>query len=114
MAWTVDSSGTQTATIGTEHTLSTPTTAATYQLNVDCQNLANGDLVELRIYKQIDGTNSRQCWKGTFQNAQTTGTDSGNPGKFSPYVETAGNQLKFTLKQTAGTGRNFPWSLERV
>lgn len=108
LGWTVTASGTQTAVVGTEQTLNTSSTAATYQLNVDTVNMVLGDTLELRIYKQIDGTNYRQVWKGTWSQPQI------NIGKISPPIETAGNLLKFTLKQTAGTARTFPWSLEQI
>jgi hypothetical protein len=107
MTWTVDSSGSQTATISTEHSLATPTTNATYEYAVDTSNMVNGDLLELRCYEMIDGSNYRQCWKGTYQHVQT------NPGKKSPPLVVI-TQAKFTLKQTAGTGRVFPWSVRRI
>jgi len=106
MSWTVDASGTQTATIGTEHVLDSPTTNATYVYEVDTVNMANGDLLELRVYDMVDGTNYRQIWKGTYQHVQI------NPGKQSPFV-TITTQGKFTLKQTAGTGRSYPWIVRR-
>lgn len=109
MTWTIDASGTQTAVIGTEHILDSPTTNGTYAFSVDTVNMANGDLVELRVYDMIDGTNLRQVFKGTCQHAQT----GSNVGKVSPPIAvTAG--AKFTLKQTAGTGRVFPWSVRRI
>ncbi len=107
MAWTVDASGSQTATINTEHSLDTPTTAATYVLGVDTVNMVLGDLVELRVYDMVDGTNYRQVWKSTYQHAQI------NNGKVSPPIAVT-TQAKFTLKQTAGTGRAFPWSVRRI
>lgn len=107
MSWTVDSSGTQTATINTEHSLATPTTVATYVFSVDCVNLALGDLVELRCYDMVDGTNYRQMWKGAYQHSQI------NNAKVSPPIAVT-TQAKFTLKQTAGTGRAFPWSVRRI
>ncbi len=107
MTWTVDSSGSQTAVISTEHSLATPTTAATYVFSVDTVNLVNGDLVELRCYDKVDGTNYAQMWKGTYQNVQI------NNAKASPPLAVT-TQAKFTLKQTAGTGRVFPWSVRRV
>lgn len=106
MTWTIDGNGTQTATIGTEHILDTPSTSATYEFAVDLVNLANGDVVELRIYDKIDGTNLRQIWKGTFSNVQV------NAPKLPPTALPSGGQ--FTLKQTAGTGRNFPWRVARI
>ena len=107
MTWTVDSSGTQTATINTEHMLATPTTNATYVFHVDTVNLVNGDLVELRCYDKVDGTNYRQMWKGTYQHAQV------NNAKASPPIAVT-TQAQFSLKQTAGTGRAFPWSVRRI
>lgn len=106
MTWIVDSSGSQTAVISTEHSLATPTTIGNYRLSVDTVNLVNGDLLELRCYDMVDGTNYRQVYKGTYQHIQT------NVGKISPDVAVT-TQGKFTLKQTAGTGRVFPWSLRR-
>jgi hypothetical protein len=108
MAWTVDSSGSQTATIGTEHVLDSPTTVATYVFSVDTVNMVNGDLVELRVYDMVDGTNYREAFKMTFQHAQ--GTRNGK--EFPPIAVTT--QAKFTLKQVAGTGRAFPWSVRRI
>jgi hypothetical protein len=107
MTWTVDNSGSQTAVIGTEHTLDSPTTNATYVFSVDTVNLTLGDLVELRCYDMVDGTNFRQMWKGSYQNAQI------NNAKASPPLAVT-TQAKFTLKQTAGTGRAFPWSVRRI
>jgi hypothetical protein len=107
MTWTVDASGSQTATIGTEHILDSPTTSATYVFSVDTINLANGDLVELRCYDMVDGTNYRQMWKGTYQNVQI------NNAKASPPLAVT-TQAKFTLLQVAGTGRVFPWSVRRI
>jgi hypothetical protein len=96
MTWTVDSSGTQTATLGTEHILSSPTTNATYVLHVDTVNFVLGDLVELRCYDMVDGVTFRQMWKGTYQHAQI------NIAKASPPLAVT-TQAKFTLRQTAGT-----------
>lgn len=107
MAWTVDSSGTQTAVISTEHILDTPTTSATYVFAVDTVNMALGDVLELRVYDMVDGTNYRLVWKGCWQHVQL------GVGKVSPPIAVT-TQGKFTLKQTAGTGRAFPWSVRRI
>jgi hypothetical protein len=107
MTWVVDSSGSQTATVTTEHTLATPTTNATYVLSVDTVNLVNGDMVELRCYDKVDGTNYALMWKATYQHIQI-----GNAKASPPIAVTT--QAKFTLKQTAGTGRVFPWSVRRI
>ena len=107
MAWAVDSSGSQTATITTEHSLATPTTIATYVFSVDTVNMVLGDTLELRVYDMVDATNYREVWMLTYQHVQAT------HGKvFPPLAVTT--QAKFTLKQTAGTGRAFPWSIRRI
>jgi len=108
MSWAVDSSGTQTASIGTEHSLATPTTVATYVLSVDMVNLALGDLVEIRCYDMVDGSNYREMWMKSYQHGQGTASAK----VFPPMAVTT--QAKFTLKQTAGTGRAFPWSVRRI
>lgn len=107
MAWT-ESTGSQSASIGTEHTIATPTSAGTYVFEVDTSNMVNGDLLELRVYDKVDGTNYRQMWKGTYQHVQI------NNAKVSPPLALAGAGAKFTLKQTAGTGRSFSWSVRSI
>lgn len=107
MAWTVDASGTQTATIGTEHTLATSTTNATFQPKFDLSNMANGDALELRIYTKVLSTSGlNQVWKGTYSNVQIN-TDAIGP------MLASDQSYKITLKQITGTGRNYDWSLLR-
>jgi hypothetical protein len=102
------SSGTQTSVVSTEHTLATDTTGQTYVLVVDCTNLAMGDTVELRIYtKAKSGGTERLAYLRTYSNAQ------GELIKYSVPVP-ADISCKATLKQTAGSARNFDWSLLRV
>ncbi len=102
-------SGTQTATINTEHTLQTITNPGVYQLNVDVHNLASGDLVQLRAKKKIVSAGSaREEWMYFWQDAQ---------GEFDAAVlpPVAGTtQTVFTLKQTTGTGRIYDWSIWRI
>lgn len=108
MTWTVSSSGTQTATIGTEHQLvAADTNNATFVALIDTTNLANGDVVELRIYTKVLSTGSLDLvWKGSYSNAQAIKV------KQSPFVP-SDQSLELTLKQTAGTGRAFDWKLLR-
>ena len=107
MTWTVDASGTQTATINTEHVLDTPTTPnATFVLKVDTSAMVNGDVLELRVYDVVLASGAVvQEWKGTYSNIQVNGA------KQSPFVAINQAGAKFTLKQIAGTGRAFPWSV---
>lgn len=106
MAVSEKTGGSQTATIGTEHTLATVTDPGIYVLRVDLANLAAGDVVELRVYsKARSGTDSERLKDG--------------PATYGPIVPDAllpdsipvlaTGHLKATLKQTAGTGRAFPW-----
>lgn len=98
-------SGTQTATVNTEHTLATDTTNKTYVLVVDTGALVNGDTLELRLYTIVlaSGT-ERVAYMATYVHAQP------DPQKYSVPVP-ADISLKATLKQTTGTGRSFPWKL---
>jgi len=108
MAPVVESSGTQTAVVGTEHTLASPTTAKTRQLVVDLANLANGDTVELRIKRKVLSAGTVRTWQtAIFAHAQSTPVVLSIPCP-SPYG------ADFTLKQTAGTARNFDWSVETL
>lgn len=106
MTLALDASGTQTAVISTEHILDTPTVDAAYVFEVDTTNMALGDVLELRVYDMVDGTNYRQVWKTTCAHVQV------NVGKASPPLSTT-TQAKMTLKQIAGTGRAFPWRVYR-
>jgi len=105
MALAIVSSGTQVATITTEHTLDTDTTGKTYVLVVDTGAMVNGDTLELRLKtKVLSGGTSRLAYMATFENIQA------EPQKYSVPVP-ANIEIVATLKQTAGTGRSFPWSL---
>ncbi len=104
---TVIASGTQSATVSTEHSLATDTTNKTYVLVVDTNAMANGDVLELRLKtKVLSGSTARVAYTGVYSNAQ--GADNAN--KYSIPVP-ANQSIEATLKQTAGTGRSFDWAL---
>ena len=108
MALVVDNSGTQTATVNTEHTLRTTTTSGTYVLVVNTTNMANGDVLELRIYtKPLSGSTSVVAYVAIYSNVQASVV------KYSVPVP-ANNECKVTLKQTAGTGRSYEWVLLQI
>lgn len=108
MAVTSAGSGTQTATIDTEHTLDTETTAGVYVLVVDMSNLAAGDVVTLKLKtKYASGGTSRLAFQATYANAQ------GEPNKYSPPIP-VDTEIVCTLEQTDGTGRDFYWNLLTV
>ena len=102
---TSQAEGSQTATINTEHTLSTVTDSGTFVLYVDTVNMANGDELELRVKYKVRATGTtREMQVAYYAHSQ------GQPVKPSiPVIST--NECVFTLKQTAGTGRAFPWEI---
>jgi Cu/Zn superoxide dismutase len=109
----VASSGSQTATLTTEHTLTTQTPStggALYQLRVDAFNLANGETLVLKLKTMPrTGDTSRALYTTVFTHAQ------GDPIKDSPAVYVpASADLVATLTQTGGTGRAYPWALYRL
>lgn len=100
--------GTQAAVISTEHTLATDTSNKNVVLAVDLNALAAGDIVELRLKtKVLSGGTSRLAWYKAYANAQ------GVPNVYSIPIP-ANIEVVATLKQTAGTGRSFPWALLSV
>ena len=105
---TLENSGTQTATVGTEHTLATNTTNKTFVLVVDTGAMVNADILELRVNTTIlaAGT-SRLAYFGTYRDIQST------PQKVSIPIPSDISAV-FTLKQTAGTGRSYPWKVVSI
>lgn len=102
---TENTSGSQTATVTTEHTLATITDAGAFVLAVDVANLANDDELELRAKIKVRSSDtSRTIWYASYAHAQATGNVMSIPIP-SPH------EVVFTLLQTAGTGRAFPWAV---
>lgn len=108
MAVTSESEGTQTATIGTEHNLATPTTAGTRILKVNLTNLAVDEIVELRIYEKVltgDPAPLVAYYQVLYGPTGADDTVWNSVPITSPYGAT------FSLKQTVGTGRAFKWQV---
>jgi hypothetical protein len=105
MALAVVSSGTQSATLDTEHTLDNDTSGKTCVLVVDTGAMVNGDVVILRLKtKVLSGGTLRLAYSAVYAHAQA------EPIKYSIPVP-ANIEIEATLEQTDGTGRSFPWSL---
>ena len=111
MAVTAQGSGTQTATVTTEHTLLDVAGAGTFTLHVDTVNMVAGDVLELRIYQMVlTGGTRRVAYFQAFHDAQTADDLIKISVPISNELTDAG-ALRFTLKQTFGTSRNFPWKV---
>lgn len=111
MAVTAKGSGTQTATVGTEHTLLDVATAGTYTLHVDKNAMASGDTLELRIYQIVlTGGTRRVAYKTVFNDAQDADDMIAISVPISNELTDSG-ALRFTLKQTTGSSRAFPWKV---
>jgi hypothetical protein len=105
----VTQSGTQTAVINTEHTLTNPTGSKWYSAYVDTTNMTTGDITEIRVYVLIKSAGSYiQYWIDTKVDSQ-----SPNPLVYvPPFPSDLG--YKLTLKQTNGTGRAYDFRVYEV
>jgi len=104
-------SGTQTATIGTEHFLGTDpdTSDGAFQFVVNMVNLADGDELELRVYEAALSTDSTSDLVKAWYFAHVQVEDL-----FVSPAFLLLHRWRFSLKQTAGTGRSFKWSIRKV
>ena len=113
MTVTAHASGTQTATVGTEHFLTSPNVAGTFTLHVDTVNMAAGDVVEFRVYQMVltAGTQRVAYYQRYFDAQPTDDLIKISVPTSNELTDT--NALRFSLNQTKGTGRNFPWKVLR-
>ena len=110
MAVTSFASGTQTCTINTEYFLSSPNEAGVYELELDLNALANGDVLEVRIYNMVlTAETSRVMLFYPFHDAQPEPKIAISEPISNDLTDT--NALRFSIKQTAGTGRSIPWKV---
>jgi hypothetical protein len=111
LAVTAQSTGTQAATINTEHTLLDVAVAGSFTLHVDKNAMASGDVLELRIYQIVlTGGTRRVAYFDRWMDAQPADDQIAISVPISNELTDAGS-LRFTLKQTAGTGRSYPWKV---
>lgn len=110
MAVTQHASGSQAATLGTEHFLGTDpdTTAAVFQFVVETSVLQRGDSLEIRVYEKVNdsGDTAQQIHRWPVDNEQEDDL----------FVSPALMLLigwRFSIKQTTGTGRTFQWSIRK-
>lgn len=111
MAVTIQGSGSQTATIGTEHTLLDVAVVGVFQLYVNLFNMADADYLELRVYKITAASGTRRV--AQFEDLADAQVADRLIAYFDPIgsVLTDAGALRFSLKQTAGTGRAYEWEV---
>jgi hypothetical protein len=114
MAVTLNASGTQAATVTTEHFLASPNVAGTFVLQLDLVNMVAGDVVELRVYKMVlAGGTARVVSFAQFAGPQPTDSLIAISEGIANTLTDA-TAVRFSLKQTFGTSRNFPWAVYNV
>lgn len=111
MAVSVASSGSQAATVGTEHTLVTLAGPGVYVFEVDSSPMAAQDWLELRVKgPTLSGGTVQVHFFAAYYGVQPTEEIMKSS---VPFVvdATAGGHV-CTLKQVAGAaGRTFPWKV---
>lgn len=107
MAIAVVTTDTTTVTTGSECTLTTQSTAAVYTLHVNMSQMTSTDVTELRVYQMITaGSTAKVAYYMPFYGAQPTDDTI----KISvPVANAVASGLQFTIKQTFGTARAYPW-----
>lgn len=98
----------QTCTLDTEHTLDTITPDGSYALQLDTANMVAGDILIVREKVKVRSTGTtRLVQSSRFAHVQA------EPVKiFIPKPST--NEVVYTIEQTDGTGRAFPWEIVQL
>lgn len=106
MAPVVESSGSQTATLTTWHDVAAVSdTAKTRVFAVDLSNLANGETLDIRIKMNVRSADAQAvAYQASYSHAQA-----------EPVVQSVPvvipDDATFSIRQTGGTGRAFPWAV---
>lgn len=108
MALSVNTSGSQTCTVTTEHDLATITSANVYVLALDLNASVGGttpDIFEVREYGKARSSDTERLIKCyTVVGAQVEILFQTIP-RVSPH------HIRYTIKQTQGTSRAVPWAV---
>lgn len=111
MAVTAFATGTTTPVVGTENFLSSPNVAGVYTFHIDTVNMVAGDVLQVRIYQIIiTGGTTRVAYISSYYGAQPVD----DVIKISVPIGndlTDTNSLRFSITQTFGTARAFPWKV---
>lgn len=106
----VNTSGTLTMTVGTDHTLATVEPADTCILYVNVGSLTGGtapDIVEVREEVKVDSGDSY----GLMDAKQLVGGQSQVRYATLPRLNAVG--IRYIIKQVAGTGRLIRWAVHK-
>jgi hypothetical protein len=121
MAQTFDKAhGTQSATVGTEHTLDTESAAGIFTVTVDLTNMVSGDTVIIRAYEKAltGGTDKLLYTSPMYQGVQGDAAAPGSKAVGEVLVQSdpvvSAFECVFTLHQVAGTSRNFDWRVDQL
>lgn len=111
----VFSSNTTTPTIGVENFLASVNVAGKrFTLAIDLSGMLANDVLEIRVYKMILTGGTQRVISGypiTFMGAQPTDNMIFITDQVDNYLTDA-NSLRFSINQTFGTARAFPWTVE--
>jgi hypothetical protein len=94
-------------TLDTPTTLDTDTTAGVYQLFLDTNALAAGDVLIVRTKMKVTSGGTTRLFEQKVL-AGVTG-----PKAFCTEPVMIAHYVEFELEQTDGTGRSIPWSVVR-
>ncbi len=101
-------------TVGTEHFVSDVNVAGVFQFHVDLSTIQDGDILEMRVYEKVlTGDTSRVVAFGAQYGAANV-DDIIAHSKAIPNDHTNATALRFSLKQTFGTGRSPTWKVIQV
>jgi len=104
-------SGLQTGTINSEIFLANVNEAGVYTLHVDLVNMLAGDYLELRGYQTVLNSGTAHIpYLDIYQGAQPTDNNVAISVPIGNEL-TDPQALRFSLKQTLGTARTYPWKV---
>lgn len=84
------------------------TTDGVFQLVLDMFNMASGDTIVVQgVEKVLSGGTQRVVWERTYSGAQA------EPALMSPGLIFL-HGWTFKLKQTAGSARDYDWSIRQI
>lgn len=102
--------GSQSASIGVEHSLAQVSGVGVYVLRVDNSAMITGDTLEVRVKVPATvGSEVRVAYLETLVGAQDSKIWHSIPVPLA-----SGEEIIATITQTTGSGRSFAWNLLRM